>query len=126
MSRCKPGDLAVVIEAANQANIGRIVKVVALHDGKGPLGAIGPRPVWLVHAPTPMTWSDGPKRYRRKSGPVPDSQLQPIRGVTAHDVSSDVAEAERQFNLKSDNSSTHGMVVTLAERDAKAAQEVQR
>jgi hypothetical protein len=80
MSRCKPGDLAVVIEAANQANIGRIVKVVALHDGKGPLGAIGPRPVWLVHAPTPMTWTDGPKRYRRKNGPVPDSQLQPIRG----------------------------------------------
>jgi hypothetical protein len=126
MSRCKPGDLAVVIEAANHANIGRIVKVVALHDGKGPLGAIGPRPVWMVKAPTRLTWTDGPKRYRRKNGPVPDSQLQPIRGVTAHDVSSDVAEAERQFNLKSDNSSKHGTVVTLVERDAKAAQEVQR
>ena len=80
MSRCKPGDMAVVIDAANKTNIGRIVKVVAAHDGSGPLGAIGPKPVWLVQAPTPMTWTDGPKRYRRKNGPVPDSQLQPIRG----------------------------------------------
>jgi hypothetical protein len=80
MSRCMPGELAVVIEATNQANIGPIVKVVAQHDGTGPLGGIGPRPVWLVHAPMPTTWTDGPKRYRRKNGPVPDSQLQPIRG----------------------------------------------
>ena len=80
MSRCKPGDLAVVIEAANRVNIGRIVKVVALHDGKGPLAMIRPCPVWMVKAPTALIWRDGHKRYRRKNGPVPDSQLQPIRG----------------------------------------------
>lgn len=34
MSRCKPGDLAVVIDAANKTNIGRIVNVVAMLDGK--------------------------------------------------------------------------------------------
>jgi hypothetical protein len=126
MSRCKPGDLAVVIEAANHANIGRIVKVVALHDGKGPLGAIGPRPVWMVKAPTRLTWTDGPKRYRRKNGPVPDSQLQPIRGVNMHDASSDMVDVKEKFNLNSDNSSTHGTVVTLVKRDARAAQGEQR
>ena len=80
-NRCKPGDMAVVIKSINKANLGRIVKVLALHDGKGPLGAIGPKPAWLVSAPTAMTWRDGPKRYRRKSGPVPDSQLQPIKAL---------------------------------------------
>jgi hypothetical protein len=80
MSRCKPGDLAVVISAANPANIGRIVKVIAPHDGEGRLGLVGPKPVWLVSAPTPLTWRDGAKRHRLKKGPVPDSQLQPIRG----------------------------------------------
>ena len=79
MNRCKPGDLAIVVNAANKANIGRIVKVLALHDGSGPLGAIGPKPVWLVQARTSMLWTDGPKRYRLKIGPVPDLQLQPIR-----------------------------------------------
>lgn len=81
MMRCKPGDLALVIDAANKTNIGLIVKVVAQHDGKGPLGAIGPKPVWLVECPNTMLWTDGTKMYRRKSGPVPDSQLQPIRGA---------------------------------------------
>jgi hypothetical protein len=84
MSRCKPGDLAVVIDAANKANIGRIVRVVASHDPGGWLSRIGPKPIWLVSAPTPLTWRDGAKRYRRKNGPVPDSQLQPIRGQIAH------------------------------------------
>ncbi len=79
MTRCKPGDLAVVIKSINNTNLGRVVRVLALHDGTGPLGAIGPKPAWLVCAPTAMTWRDGPKRYRRKSGPVPDVQLQPIR-----------------------------------------------
>jgi hypothetical protein len=81
MSRCKPGDLAVVIDAAHKANIGRIVKVLAMHDGSGPLGAVGPKPVWLVSAPTPLTWRDGSVRFRLKAGPVPDLQLQPIRGT---------------------------------------------
>lgn len=79
MSRCKPGDLAVVVDADIRANLGRIVRVVALHDGTGLLGAIGPKPVWLVTAPTPLSWRDGAKKYRLKSGPVPDLCLQPIR-----------------------------------------------
>ena len=83
MANCKPGDMAVVIRSINKTNLGRIVKVLALYDGAGPLGAIGPKPAWLVSAPTAMTWTDGPRRYRRKSGPVPDMQLQPIRAQPA-------------------------------------------
>jgi hypothetical protein len=80
MTNCKPGDLAVIVEATNRANIGRIVKVVAAHDGKGTLSMVSQGLVWMVNAQTPLTWSIGPKRYRRKNGPAPDSQLQPIRG----------------------------------------------
>jgi len=83
MSRCRPGDLAVVIEAKIKSNLGRIVRVIALHDGTGPLGAIGPKPVWLVSASTAMNWRIGSKRLSLKSGPVSDSCLQPIRGAKA-------------------------------------------
>jgi hypothetical protein len=81
MSRCKPGDLAAIVEATNKANIGRIVKVVAAHDGKGKLAMVSQDQIWMINAPTPLTWSIGRKRYRRKNGPAPDSQLQPIRGL---------------------------------------------
>ena len=78
---CRPGDLAIVVRAVYRSNIGRIVKVVALHDGKGVLqfGNIGP--VWLVACAQPMTWTKDGKRYRRKKGPVPDACLKPIRGT---------------------------------------------
>jgi len=78
--RCKPGDLAVIIDAFNRTNIGRIVKVIALHDRKGTLTMADSPDVWLVHCAQPLTWTVGDKRYRRKSGPAPDAQLQPIRG----------------------------------------------
>ena len=57
MSRCKPGDMAVVIEAANKANIGRIVKVLGLPNGRGPLPVVKPCPGWMVKAPTLKTWN---------------------------------------------------------------------
>jgi hypothetical protein len=80
MSRCKPGDLAVVISAANEANLGRIVKVIELHHGKGPMAMVRDCPVWMVECSNTMTWTDGPKVYQLNRGPVPDLQLQPIRG----------------------------------------------
>ena len=79
-SRCKPGDLAVVIDAANAVNIGRIVKVLELHHGRGALAMVRSCPVWMVECPDAMLWTDGAKRYLLYCGPVPDSQLQPIRG----------------------------------------------
>jgi hypothetical protein len=78
--RCKPGDLAVVVDACYRTNLGRIVRVVAPHDGKGDLVFSRAGIVWLVQSPQPMTWTVGRKRYRRKRGPVPDACLKPIRG----------------------------------------------
>ena len=93
--RCKPGDLAVVVKAEQQCNLGRIVRVVALHDGKGDL-VFPPKfsPVWLVESASRMTWKVKAKgkRYRRKSGPAPDQQLQPIRGLPAADALDMTAE----------------------------------
>ncbi len=89
MSRCKPGDLAIVISAANKSNIGCIVKIIELHHGKGPLAMAEDCAVWMIEGPTPMIWTDGPSKiYRMNRGPVPDSQLQPIRALPTHKKSS--------------------------------------
>ena len=39
--KCMPGDLAVVIEAFNEVNVGSIVKVLALHPDQFALVEIG-------------------------------------------------------------------------------------
>ncbi len=74
--KCRPGDLAVIIKARNRCNVGKIVKVIALHDGKGDLVISG---AWLVHCAHPLVWQKKGKLYRRKQGPAPDDQLWPIR-----------------------------------------------
>lgn len=79
-SRCKAGDLAVVVDAYYRSNLGRIVRVIAPHDGKGDLVFSSAGIVWLVQSPQAMTWTVGRKRFRRKRGPVPDTCLKPIRG----------------------------------------------
>lgn len=84
MSRCKPGDLAIVISADNPFNLGRIVKVLELHHGTGPLAMVRDCPVWMVECPDVMMWTDGPeKQFLLYRGPAPDSQLQPLRGQRA-------------------------------------------
>jgi hypothetical protein len=79
--RCKPGDLAVVINAKNRCNLGHIVRIIAPHDDSGDIVLWDDSNVWLVEAASPLTWSEGKKRFRRKLGPAPDNQLQPIRGL---------------------------------------------
>ena len=78
--KCRVGDLAVVIDAYHRSNLGRIVHVIAPHDGTGDLPFRDAGPVWLVQADQPLTWSVAAKQVRRKIGPAPDRQLQPIRG----------------------------------------------
>lgn len=79
--RCREGDLAIVIRAENKCNLGLIVRVVRLHDDTGDLAYHIDAPVWLAECSRPMTWTKGKKRFRRRSRPVPDDQLQPIRGT---------------------------------------------
>ena len=79
--RCKAGDLAVVVNAQCRCNLGNIVRIVAPHDGAGILRFPRHGHVWIVASHRPMTWYLHGKRYRRKTGPVPDCRLQPIRGL---------------------------------------------
>ena len=87
--RCRPGDLAIVIQAEFATNLGRIVQVIEIDDRKGDLQFPLQTPTWVVHCKSPMTWRDHKKRYRRKQGPVPDAYLHPIRG---NPVGKDVAD----------------------------------
>lgn len=79
MSRCKPGDLAVVIQAQHEGNLGRIVKVLELHDRTGPLVYNIAGTVWLTESTEPMMWTINAAVYMLKRGPIPDALLQPIK-----------------------------------------------
>lgn len=89
--RCRPGDLAVVIAADCRPNLGRIVKVIKMDDGQGTLRFAAERQAWLVESRHPLTWFKGGQKIRARRGPVPDCQLQPIRGAPPHPVPNDRA-----------------------------------
>jgi len=80
--RCKPGDLAIVIDAKYKRNLGIIVKVIELDDRTGPVRFALDTPVWLVESQEAMTWVVNGTRYISNRGPIPDAQLQPIRGTS--------------------------------------------
>lgn len=87
--KCRVGDLAIVIDAFHRGNLGHIVRVIGTHDGTGDIVfPVESGHVWLIEAARPLTWSMHEKRFRRKVGPAPDSQLQPIRGTPADDSAS--------------------------------------
>ena len=77
---CKPGDLAIVVDAYNPANIGTIVRVIRVHPNQGAMCREPEDLLWLAAAPRPMSYDADGKIILRKKGPVPDSQLRPIRG----------------------------------------------
>ena len=87
--RCRPGDLAIVIQAQFPTNMGRIVRIIGVDDRKGDLLFPLQTPTWEVRCELPMTWRSDNKRFRRKQGPVPDACLQPIRG---NFIGKDIAE----------------------------------
>jgi len=97
--KCRIGDLAVVIDAFNKCNIGRIVHVVGRCTSDSPLppsfGSLS-NCDWLVQCPTLLTWDIDGKRLRRKRGPVPDFALQPIRGGGKHQQEQQQQEPEYQ------------------------------
>lgn len=80
MHKCSAGDLAVIVYAYNTVNIGAIVRVLALHPNQRQIQSHPVDILWTCQATRPMTYSVGDKRCKRKTGPVPDSYLQPIRG----------------------------------------------
>ena len=92
--RCKPGDLAVVIDARYKCNLGAVVQVIELHHGFGDLRYPLEQNAWLAKSSKVLQWTVAGKRYRRKSGPVPDAQLQPIRG---YPLGRDIAEGLKEI-----------------------------
>ena len=78
---CKPGDLAIIIDAYNAVNIGAIVKVIAAHKNQNALDKEADDYLWTVTAPHPMTYAIDNKLVRKRKGPAPDSTLRPIRGL---------------------------------------------
>ncbi len=95
MPKCCPGDLAVVIRADFPCNVGKVVHVLARDCGTGDI-AFGKEfgVVWLVSSVSPMKWYCRGRYYRRRSGPVPDRNLQPIRGNSKHEKQKRSAELE--------------------------------
>ena len=81
MAKCRPGDLAVIVQARFTCNLGKIVRVVAPHDRTGDIVfAESWGVVWWINSHSTLKWICDEKIYRRKAGPCPDSKLQPIRG----------------------------------------------
>jgi hypothetical protein len=72
---CRPGELAIVVNSFDPANIGSIVKVLG-RDAK----ACGKQFFWRIHAPHILNYAKGDKQYRRRKGSLADADLQPIRG----------------------------------------------
>jgi hypothetical protein len=81
--KCRPGDLAVVIAAVNESNIGLIVRVLRPYDK-----ALDGRfnwtvPAWIVEGSTVMIWANDEVTIKGTIGPALDEQLRPIRGPEA-------------------------------------------
>ena len=92
---CKPGDLALIVDAYNPENIGTILKVIKPHWNQRALTIEAGDFLWTAEAPRQMTYarSNG-KLYFRKKGPVPDSLLRPIRG---NPLGADLATGVKKF-----------------------------
>jgi hypothetical protein len=65
---CRPGDLAIVVEAFNPVNIGNIVNVLSKHRDQMALVCPDDDVIWLVQAAHPMTYELRGKITRRDKG----------------------------------------------------------
>lgn len=84
---CKPGDLAIVVNALLPENIGQIVEVLGPQTNK-PFHLQGPGHVWQVRTVSGRKSlcyripKGGKERIERRSkGPAPDCRLRPIAGL---------------------------------------------
>ena len=77
---CRPGDIAITVEAFNPINIGSIVRVLHKHHNQSALTVEPDDFLWYVEAAHYLTYCKGEKVFRRKRGAAPDSYLRPIRG----------------------------------------------
>jgi hypothetical protein len=105
--KCYPGDLAIIVKAYNQVNIGLIVRVLHLHADQMSVDAPQGDAIWTCQAPQEMVYDiDGQKRKLLK-GPVPDSYLYPLKERSA---SPDIAILAELELLWTSNAESHTCV----------------
>jgi hypothetical protein len=93
--KCKPGDLAIIIEPYHPENVGLIVHVIKTHWNQKALEKSEGDHLWLVECQQPMTYSYGEVLRRKKRGPAQDSVMQPIRGPQIErDITREAPELE--------------------------------
>lgn len=74
---CRPGDLAVTVEADFPENLGNIVRVVRAHDNSGRF--VWGEPSWWCVTSLPMHWRINGQDLWATEGAVPDRCIRPIR-----------------------------------------------
>lgn len=77
--RCCEGVRAVIIDAYNTENIGRIVTILRPQTMRERLKIRHHKKVWIVRSPQKLKWNMHGIYHYDHIGPVPESQLQPIR-----------------------------------------------
>lgn len=91
---CKPGDLAIIVNAkANPSLNGRIVKVlrravpgeIFVMDGVGVRLREDRAKSWIVESDRPMPFLSSPRVLFTKTRPVQDAHLRPIRDNDGED-----------------------------------------
>ena len=65
---CRPGDLAITVDAYNPINIGSIVRVLHKHHNQSALSVEADDFLWYVEAAHYLTYSKDDKQFRRKRG----------------------------------------------------------
>ena len=96
---CKPGDLAIIIDAYNAVNIGAIVRIIAKHKKQNAQDKEADDHLWTVIAPHPLTYAINDKLVTKRRGPAPDSTMRPIRGVAAR-ADSNVENLKQEIPMK--------------------------
>lgn len=85
--KCAPGDIAIIVEAFNEVNLGTIVKVLAIHPDQKALLVPATDVLWTCEAAHLMTYDIGGIKKTMRRGPAPDSSLHPIRGaIKLHEI----------------------------------------
>ena len=77
--RCCEGVQAVIIDAYNHENIGKIVTVVRAQTMRERLKIRHHEKVWMVRSSEKLKWNMYGTYHFDHYGPVPEVQLQPIR-----------------------------------------------
>lgn len=96
--RCRPGDLAVIVNCVNPENLGLIVRVIGRwlpnHDDWAPAANLCE---WEIEATSQriMTMNLLGEKLFWKRCPAPDSGLQPIRGDRVDDTQDHAIDLEQ-------------------------------